>query len=70
MPDEAALAAAAERTVVEVRKDVQTRNVRGGHVVILTTRTYYSDGGNGTEQEDCVAETGAVAAKLIAEFLQ
>jgi hypothetical protein len=58
-----------ERTVVEVRKDVQTRQVKGGHVVILTQRTFFSDGGNATVQEDCGAETGTKASALIAEFL-
>lgn len=63
MPDEAA------PQVIEVRKDVQTRQVKGGHVVILTTRTYYDNGSNATSQEDAVAETGAKTAELISAFL-
>lgn len=67
MADENAVAD--EPTVIEVRKDVQTRQVKGGHVVLLFTRTYWSNGGQSTSQEDCVAATASDVLSIVSEFL-
>ena len=56
-------------TVVEVRKDIQTRQVKGGHVVLLFARTFWSNGGQSTTQEDCVATTASEVSAIVSEFL-